>query len=302
MENLHRFKFIVVLILVILIFGGNLAAQTPQYYNYQNVGISNNAAPFNIPVGRAVQWLFYAGDFNQPAPLPTGRKITKIYFWIYLGAATAPTYNNFFIKMATDTITSIAQNTFYTGPMDTVYYRASVSIPGSTNTWMGITLDRPYVYNPAKSLIVMIGQCGHTGTGHIIKQNALQPNRRAFSTDGCPFVPNMVVETVANFGVDVETVTGVENNSTPVKFKLYDNYPNPFNPATTIKYDLAERTYVMLQIFDNAGRLVETLQNGYQTAGVHEKTFEGNNLSSGIYYYKLSAGNNVETRKMVLVK
>ncbi len=65
---------------------------------------------------------------------------------------------------------------------------------------------------------------------------------------------------------------------------------------------LAERTYVTLQIFDYAGRLVETLQNGYQTAGVHEKTFEGTNLSSGIYLYKITAGNNAETRKMVLVK
>ena len=119
-----------------------------------------------------------------------------------------------------------------------------------------------------------------------------------------------LIRTIYSGGVSLEyidvfdstPVTGVENNSTPVMFKLYDNYPNPFNPATTIKYDLAERTYVTLQIFDYIGRLVETLQNGYQTAGVHEKTFEGKNLPSGIYLYKLTAGNNAETRKMVLLK
>ena len=301
MKYLQRFKFIVLLILVMLIFGGNLTAQTPQYYNFDTIPGGTNSSPFAQTGGKGMNNLFLAGEFNKPTPLPAGKRITAIYF--NTATAGTRTYTNFQILLKQDTITTLTAGSFYPGPYDTVFV-GDTSLTSTVGGWMKITLKNKFNYDPTKSLILFVGQCGASGTGLNIYNAVMAGSiRRTLSVGGCPFVVATGGDAIfAHFGVDVESVIGVENNSTPVKFKLYDNYPNPFNPATTIKYDLAERTYVMLQIFDNAGRLVETLQNGYQTAGVYEKTFEGKNLSSGIYYYKLSAGNNVETRKMVLVK
>jgi uncharacterized protein (DUF1501 family) len=88
----------------------------------------------------------------------------------------------------------------------------------------------------------------------------------------------------------------------PSEFSLAQNFPNPFNPATTIRYELARGSSVVLEVYDMAGRLVRTLVRGEQPAGVYTLTFEGQGLASGTYLYRLQAGNFVETRRMVLLR
>jgi len=80
------------------------------------------------------------------------------------------------------------------------------------------------------------------------------------------------------------------------------NYPNPFNPATTINFSLPNSTYVTLRVYDINGREVTTLVNGYREAGSHSVTFDGSGLSSGIYIYCLEANNHTASGKMMLVK
>lgn len=92
------------------------------------------------------------------------------------------------------------------------------------------------------------------------------------------------------------------NVSLPTKFALMQNYPNPFNPTTTIAYELPTRAKVLLKVYDMLGREVATLVNGEQTAGRYAQPFNANALSSGVYFYRLQAGNFVETKKMMLVK
>lgn len=92
------------------------------------------------------------------------------------------------------------------------------------------------------------------------------------------------------------------NHKVPSTFSLLQNYPNPFNPATVITYQLAANRVVTLKVYDVLGRLVNTLIDEHQTAGAHSVTFNGNNLPSGIYFYRLQAGNYVETKKMILLK
>jgi len=89
-------------------------------------------------------------------------------------------------------------------------------------------------------------------------------------------------------------------NSTFSKFELNQNYPNPFNPSTIIQYDLQESGHVELKIFDLAGKEVETLVNGFQTAGEHHITWQPKGLSSGVYFYRLSSGSFSETKKLIL--
>ncbi len=96
---------------------------------------------------------------------------------------------------------------------------------------------------------------------------------------------------------------GVNKSSmAPLTFALEQNYPNPFNPATTIQFSIAKSSIVNLRVFDVLGREMATLVNGQMNAGGHEVKFDASRLSSGIYLYRLTVGNYVETKKMLLVK
>lgn len=88
----------------------------------------------------------------------------------------------------------------------------------------------------------------------------------------------------------------------PQAFELYNNYPNPFNPSTTIRYALPNTISVKLEVYDVIGRRVATLINGVQQAGYHAINWNATNLSSGVYFYRIQAGSFVKTQKMSLVK
>ncbi len=92
------------------------------------------------------------------------------------------------------------------------------------------------------------------------------------------------------------------DKQTAGSFRLRQNYPNPFNPSTTIVYELPRREQVTIDIFDSAGRKVATLLDGRQNGGRHKLTFNASHLASGVYYYRLTAGRFVQTRKMLLIK
>jgi hypothetical protein len=88
----------------------------------------------------------------------------------------------------------------------------------------------------------------------------------------------------------------------PSSYSLSQNYPNPFNPVTNIHYEIPKNGFVKLVVFDILGREIQTLVNEKQNAGTYEVTFDGSNLSSGIYFYTLSVGDFKETKKFVLLK
>ncbi|HEY3251861.1 MAG TPA: T9SS type A sorting domain-containing protein, partial [Ignavibacteria bacterium] len=95
---------------------------------------------------------------------------------------------------------------------------------------------------------------------------------------------------------------GPKNSGIADKYMLFQNYPNPFNPKTIINYELPITNYVKLVIYDISGREVKTLINEKQNAGRHNIDFDGANLSSGVYFYRLTADEFSETKKMLLVK
>ena len=88
----------------------------------------------------------------------------------------------------------------------------------------------------------------------------------------------------------------------PVEFKLYQNHPNPFNPRTTISFDLPRRCDVVVEIYDLLGRTVENFDLGSRPAGHHAVEFDGTALASGIYFYRVQSRNFVAMRKMALIK
>ena len=98
-------------------------------------------------------------------------------------------------------------------------------------------------------------------------------------------------------------VVGVPNeNISPASFSLSQNYPNPFNPATKITYSIPNELQVNLKIYDVMGREVAVLVNGRQQAGTYEVNFNAASLASGTYFYKLTAGDFVSVKKMILLK
>ena len=110
---------------------------------------------------------------------------------------------------------------------------------------------------------------------------------------------------------DCYNVTEVKEHETqPEEYYLFENYPNPFNPTTTIKYQIPELSFVTLKVYDLLGNEVATLVNEEKHAGEYEVGFSATsshsgsvrNLPSGIYFYQLRAGEFIETKKMVLLK
>jgi len=101
-------------------------------------------------------------------------------------------------------------------------------------------------------------------------------------------------------------ITDVQSQNTiqPGNFILYDNYPNPFNPTTVIRYSLSENRFVNLKVFDALGKEVATLVNEYQISGIYNYQFSTVNyqLPSGVYFYKLETDDFSETKRMVLLK
>ena len=101
----------------------------------------------------------------------------------------------------------------------------------------------------------------------------------------------------------ISIVTDVEDENTlPVSYKLFQNYPNPFNALTVIRFDIPERSKTTVKIYDLLGNEILVLLDGEKEAGSYEVEFNANSLSSGIYFYRLQAGDFVETKKMVLMK
>lgn len=101
-----------------------------------------------------------------------------------------------------------------------------------------------------------------------------------------------------------EPATGIEseNKDLPESFELNQNYPNPFNPSTTINYSIPKKSKVVLKVFDVLGREVSILINSEQPQGNYKIEFDASNMTSGVYFYRMQAGEFVKTKKMILLR
>jgi hypothetical protein len=116
----------------------------------------------------------------------------------------------------------------------------------------------------------------------------------AFITAG-----NITAFYIARYGV----LTGVTGEtSVPEKFKLFQNYPNPFNPVTKISFDIPTASNVSLTVYDSKGKEVKIYYYGKLPAGSYSEFFDGTQISSGVYFYRIHAGDFSQTNKMILIK
>ena len=82
----------------------------------------------------------------------------------------------------------------------------------------------------------------------------------------------------------------------------YQNYPNPFNPVSHLEFGISDLGFVSLKVYDVLGREIKTLVNEIKPAGTYKIEFDGSNFASGVYFYRLEAGDFIQTKRMVLVK
>ncbi|MFI5212099.1 MAG: T9SS type A sorting domain-containing protein, partial [Ignavibacteria bacterium] len=139
----------------------------------------------------------------------------------------------------------------------------------------------------------------------VSKDLAIAPDNSVYITGfsqliiDMPVAPSYVSTMKLNWGQSSELTT-IKNS--PNKFSLHQNYPNPFNPSTTIAFEIPQGANVKLVIYDMLGRQTDVLINQYLNAGSHNISYSNLNLSSGIYFYELTAGSYRDIKKMTLIK
>ncbi len=143
-----------------------------------------------------------------------------------------------------------------------------------------------------------------SGTSNdVAKDLAITPSKKVVITGFSQLTIEAPQEqsVISTVSLDFSSVLNSESGL-PTGFLLYQNYPNPFNPSTTIKFDLEYATIVKITVYDMLGREAEVLINQHLEAGTHNISFSAGELSSGIYFYELSAGSYREIKKMTLIK
>ena len=202
MKTFHSIRIwkAVTTVILFIVLAGNAASQ-PQHYTSNGVA-GSNSFPLNQTPGKMVQWLFAPGEFANPSPAGSGN-ITS--FSVMISSSGSRNYTNFYIMMGQTTNTAFDSGGFYTGPLDTVYSRASVTHSGTAGQWLTIVLDVPFLFDASKSLVVQMEQCGSTGTGMSIGHTVLAESRRTWSltNTACPWAFFNLNTSRANCGIDV---------------------------------------------------------------------------------------------------
>ena len=166
--------------------------------------------------------------------------------------------------------------------------------------------EEPYVFYAPNQFTGM--GTGDIGRPEVFDTPHFSPVYGDFSGDGVNsflFYQNGLAEYVSApvYKYNLFTVPlSTENTETPSGFVLDQNYPNPFNPRTNISYSLGRTSEVKLEIFNVLGQKVQTLVDERKNPGTYRVTFDARNLSSGMYFYKLSTSGFTQTKKMVLIK
>jgi hypothetical protein len=276
------------------------------YYNY-STGAGANSFPLGIAAGKMVQWLVLPNEFNQPTAAPYGG-ISKFSVRIATGyPISGYTYTSLYIRLGQTTITSLTSGAFYSGTMDTVYKKDTVTLTAAADTWLDFTLNHTFIYNPTQSLVIEIGQCATTSpSNYPLAHTTVTGNRRVWSVGGCPFAPYASAGTnVLNCGAYISIVTGNNthiNSQVPNEYRLEQNYPNPFNPVTKISFDIPKTGFVSIKVFDVLGKEIKTLVNEVKNPGSYTVDFDGISLASGTYFYRLESNGFVSTKKMIFIK
>jgi hypothetical protein len=273
------------------------------------ITIGNGTTSSNFPFttfwkdGRT-QYLYLASEL---AGVVSPTSITSIGFDVL--TVGGPVMTDFKVSFKNTTITTLSA--FETGGF-TVAYNPSSYAPEGTG-WQMITLTTPFNYTGG-NLIVDICYNNTTYTSYSTVNCTDAPGmsfgRYNDLTDpqgGCDYTAwTLTTGPVgrANTRFQFSSIVGIENNGSniPLVYSLSQNYPNPFNPSTKINFAIPKQGFVTLKIYDVLGREIRTLVNEVKTPGNYIVDFNAADLSSGVYFYKVTAGSFTDVKRMMLIK
>jgi hypothetical protein len=171
-----------------------------------------------------------------------------------------------------------------------------------------IYLTPPYfVYNGTSNLLVEICYDNSSYTQYSVVNSTPAPGKTwgycTNNSSGCTLIEGAALTNRPNIILSGWTEGIYKNgNGIPEKLSLSQNYPNPFNPVTRIDFDVPKKGFVSLKVFDVLGREVQTLINENKEAGRYSVDFNGSDLTSGVYFYKLESEGFSDVKRMVLIK
>jgi hypothetical protein len=235
----------------------------------------------------------------------------------YMGAFSGAIYK---VNMNTGAATQIGTN----GSTQRVGGLAINPVNGSLwmslqNTGTGGTQDNNYKVNRTTGVSTLVGKA-NVGIGII--DIVFDKNGKLYGMSGTGTTGNKLIVidttngsayTIGDLGkadmqaiaLDPDAIAAIAEKGAgaiPTAFALEQNYPNPFNPTTTIRFNIADHANVMLTVYDVIGREVARLADGMHQAGTYTVQFDASTMSSGVYYYKLSAGTFTDIKKMMILK
>jgi hypothetical protein len=194
---------------------------------------------------------------------------------------------------------------FTTGHYDSIRFTYTHNYAGGVLLWavprFGSTGQPDFGYTP--SAVLPVGSATLTRSFTVYSENHFINKVRYRMVNSTQTETLLTWEVPVQFYFGSQSLVGVPTPPTqPHSFALEQNYPNPFNPSTSIKFELAKSSDVKLSVYDILGREVSVLVNERRDAGVHEVRFDGSNLASGVYFYRLQAGDFVSSKKLLLLK
>jgi hypothetical protein len=225
--------------------------------------------------------------FDVASNIPVGALITSAVLTMHMSKTISGTQNASLYKLFADwgEGTSNAGSNEGSGASATTGDATWIHRFFNTTNWTTVGGDFSTI-NSANTNVSGIGNESTTGTAKRFdsRENSTLANR-----------PKLTIT--------FTTATSVnENKSVPSEMLLQQNFPNPFNPSTTITYHISEHTNVLLRVFDILGREVMVLVNQDMTPGTYHSVFNASNLPSGVYFYQISTASETSTRTMIISK
>lgn len=276
--------------------------------NFVNIGTGSTSSNFPFTtywIDGRTDMLYLASEITA-AGGTAGQQLIKIGFDVI--TADPGVMNGFKVKIQHTTVTTLSG---FTTTGWTNCYEGTYTVPGTG--WQYIDLSTPFVWNGTDNLLVEVCYNNSSYTQYSPVKSTTTPNMYwgrygdLSTADGCqttswtsttapPGRPN--ISLVFNAG----THAGNTNTQTPLEYSLSQNYPNPFNPVTKINFTLPKQKFVTLKIYDILGKEISSPVNEIKEAGYYSIDFNASNLSSGVYFYRLSTDEFTDIKRMVLLR
>lgn len=292
-------------------YSANDSIASTQTYNLKirrlpitNVTIGNGTADESYPLNRFYNYFRWQGIYLGSEIGTTGT-IRKIRFY-QNNSVPGVTNDNMRIFMKSTTDATLPTGNWDTTSMTMVYSGTTTSLaaPG----WQEIQLTTPFSFNSSQNLIISIGRDyqAYVSTYPRYAYTVTGTDYRSRRGQSDTQFPTSLTQSFnrANVQFEISLITGIGNEFTsiPQVYSLSQNYPNPFNPVTKINFSIPKQGIVSLIVYDVLGKEVMTLVNESRPAGNYEVDFNGINLASGAYFYRIESGEFRDVKRMILIK